>query len=236
MVDAGHFFTIFSVVLVSFSLALTELFWYYSTPQGSSLECNKEANATTCKNVFSDITTSFFGLFWSLFGHIDLSAIPYSGQLVFAYWVGVVLLGIFHLFAIIILINMLIAMMARSFDATSENREVEWKFHRTAVWITYIQRDFTRPSPMNLLPNPYDFYRLLRQFFEWVVFWCRRKFVSRICRPQNDLKTEERFERSEQTRRESRFVIKKNVRDRLLETVESTLVKRYKFGKLLKDA
>lgn len=50
---------------------------------------------------------------------------------------------------------MLIAMMSKTYEDTSENEEIAWKFHRTSVWIRYIRREVVRPPPMNLFPNPW---------------------------------------------------------------------------------
>ena len=40
------------------------------------------------------------------------------------------MVGLYHFAAIIILVNMLIAMMSNSFQKTHDHAEREWKFHR----------------------------------------------------------------------------------------------------------
>ena len=117
-----------------------------------------------CTVSLSTISSSLGDLFWSLFGYLELTHVPYNERLAFAYWSGLTLLGTYHVVAVIILINMLIAMMAKTFDRTSQNKDVEWKFNRTVVWIRFIRRECTRPPTMSLLPIPYAVFRLLERF------------------------------------------------------------------------
>ena len=48
---------------------------------------------------------------------------------------------------------MLIAMMAKSFDAINENKLIEWKYYRTLLWLRFIRQEMTLPPPMNIIPN-----------------------------------------------------------------------------------
>ena len=59
--------------------------------------------------------------------------------------------------AIIVLVNLLIAMMSKTHDAVVEHdvREREWTYHMTNVWVKFIRRDFVAPIPVCLLPNIY---------------------------------------------------------------------------------
>lgn len=67
---------------------------------------------------------------------------------------GLLLLAVYHVLAIIVLLNVIIAMMSRTFEKVSANEEEQWKFNRTSVWVRFIRREITRPPPMNLIPNP----------------------------------------------------------------------------------
>lgn len=65
--------------------------------------------------------------------------------------------GLFHAWAVVVMLNMLIAMMSHSFDRVRDNAEVEWKFHRTHTWMKFIRKGiYPRPPPMNLIPSPRD--------------------------------------------------------------------------------
>ena len=232
--DVLQFLGIFFVVLFSFALGMTELFWYYGTPKGKSVHCHSKNNVTdNCLKVFTGLGSSMGDLFWSLFGYLELSEIPSNDQLTFSYYDGFVLLGTYHVFAVIILINMLIAMMALSFEVTSENRDAEWKFHRTVVWISYVQREFTRPPPMNLLPNLYAVFFKLRKFFRWIFFSLCRCNATWFRRRQRSRSETEQLQRQFKDMERESFYIKKNLRKLRSQEVEAALVERYKFGKLL---
>ena len=168
LLDFIQFFCIFGVIIFSFSLALTDLFWYYDTSEGNGVLCPSENGTISCSVVFPTILSSLYSLFWSIFGYFNLSDILFTDQLAFVHACGSALLGTYHVIAVIILINMLIAMMARTFEARSKKRDAEWKFHRTVVWIRFIQREFTRPPPMNLIPNPYTTCKHLIRFWKFL--------------------------------------------------------------------
>lgn len=76
---------------------------------------------------------------------------------------GRLLIAVYHIVAIIVVLNMLIAMMSKSYEITSENEEREWLFHRTNLWIRHIRGDAILPPPMNLIPNPYWLFSALKE-------------------------------------------------------------------------
>ena len=60
---------------------------------------------------------------------------------------------IFHGWAVVVMLNVLVAMLSHSFDRVRNNAELEWKFHRSKTWMKYIQKGVSRPPPMNLFPS-----------------------------------------------------------------------------------
>lgn len=107
--------------------------------------------------------------------------------------VGIALIAIYHVMIIIVLVNMLIAMMSHSFEKIQKFTDVEWKFARTKLWMTYMESDTALPSkrlplfaidlhsssahfshvallhfvvPLNLIPTPRAFINLLGFFRE----------------------------------------------------------------------
>ncbi len=60
--------------------------------------------------------TSFITLFWSLFGLTQLNAVRVGHMQQYTKSMGECLLIVYHAMAIIVLINMLIAMMSNSFQ------------------------------------------------------------------------------------------------------------------------
>jgi len=71
---------------------------------------------------------------------------------------GQVVSMIFHAWAVVVMLNMLVAMLSHSFDRVRNNAELEWKFHRTRTWMKFIRKGvYPRPPPMNLVPSTRDF-------------------------------------------------------------------------------
>lgn len=48
---------------------------------------------------------------------------------------------------------MLIAMMSNSYQIISERSDVEWKFARSQLWMSYFEDGDTVPPPFNMLPT-----------------------------------------------------------------------------------
>ena len=64
---------------------------------------------------------------------------------------------IFHAWSVVVMLNMLVAMMSHSFDRVRNNAELEWKFHRSVMWMKFIRKGiYPRPPPMNLIPSTRD--------------------------------------------------------------------------------
>uniref|UniRef100_H2XL42 Transient receptor ion channel domain-containing protein n=1 Tax=Ciona intestinalis TaxID=7719 RepID=H2XL42_CIOIN len=157
IVDVVQFLCIFGLVMFAFALGLSELYWFYGTNESKVMLCGNGTSASECvqhSSPFSSIGCSLQDLFWALFGHIDIAVLSLSGKHQFTEIVGRSLVATYHVVAIIVMLNMLIAMMSKSYERTSENEEIEWKFHRTAMWIRFIRREVIRPPPMNVFPNP----------------------------------------------------------------------------------
>ena len=162
------FFVVFSLLMFAFSVSLSELYWYFGTERGRNALCAIRNNSTDvqCTGVvFSSIGNSLKALFWALFGYLDLNDVEEDGRNTYLEEMGIFFIGIFHITVIFVLLNMLIAMMTKSFDETVENKETEWKFSRTELWIRFIRNDYSHPPPMNLIPNIYA-------LFSWIISSC----------------------------------------------------------------
>ena len=159
--DAIRFICMFGLILFAFALTLTQLYRDYGLlKEGKLCMVTQENISVICKPAkFSNLGNSLIALFWSLFGYIEVSNdLHLNGTQPLIELFGYVVIATYHVTAIIILINMLIAMMAKSFEVTSENKDTEWKFYRTMVWIRFLRREIVRPPPMNIIPNFRWFY------------------------------------------------------------------------------
>ena len=163
--DAFRFICMFGLILFAFALTLTQLYRDYGLLKEGKLCMVTQKNISViCKPAkFSNLGNSLIALFWSLFGYIEVSNdLHLNGTQPLIELFGYVVIATYHVTAIIILINMLIAMMAKSFEITSENEDTEWKFYRTMVWIRFLRREIVRPPPMNIIPNFRWFYNVLK--------------------------------------------------------------------------
>ncbi|XP_054708929.1 transient-receptor-potential-like protein [Uloborus diversus] len=159
IIDIAKFLFIFFLVLTSFACGLNQLYWYYDSNTefcetkvvaGENITFNCQYNP----DAFMTIGNTFATLFWSLFG---ISS-PKSTDLVeddfFIETVGQGLFMSYHVTAIVVLINMLIAMMTKSFQVIEDHADREWKFARSKLWMGYFDDGSTLPPPFNLIISP----------------------------------------------------------------------------------
>ncbi|XP_041734640.2 short transient receptor potential channel 2-like [Coregonus clupeaformis] len=107
---------------------------------------------------------TFNFLFWTMFGASNQGYTDMP-DFVLAQFVGRVLYGVFTLVIVIILLNMLIAMITNSFQKIEDDADVEWKFARSKLYLSYFREGSTIPVPFNLIPSPKALLYLLRGFF-----------------------------------------------------------------------
>lgn len=62
--------------------------------------------------------------------------------------------GSYSVINVIVLLNLLIAMMSNSYAMIDEHSDVEWKFARTRLWMSYFEESATLPPPFNIFPTP----------------------------------------------------------------------------------
>ncbi|XP_036817775.1 short transient receptor potential channel 2-like [Oncorhynchus mykiss] len=115
---------------------------------------------------------TFSFLFWTMFGASNQGYVDMP-DFVLAQFVGRVLYGVFTLVIVIILLNMLIAMITNSFQKIEDDADVEWKFARSKLYLSYFREGSTIPVPFNLVPSPKALFYLLRGFF----CCCNRKKI-----------------------------------------------------------
>lgn len=156
LIDIAKFLFIFFLVLTSFACGLNQLYWYYNPS-------NNPGN-----RAFATLGASYGTLFWSLFSLTQLRDIKIEDGPKFTELMGELLFMAYHAMAIIVLINMLIAMMSNSYQEIENHADMEWKFARSKLWMGYFDEGSTLPPPFNLVISPksvYYFLRMLKQLF-----------------------------------------------------------------------
>lgn len=104
--------------------SLNNLYWYYLSNVRNNVEVDKHvdpethSSITRAEEAFGTIGSTFQTIFWSIFGlgeseNIELK--PFENDV--TEFFGLILYGTFHIASIIVLLNMLIAMMTRSYES-----------------------------------------------------------------------------------------------------------------------
>uniref|UniRef100_A0A7N5JM65 Transient receptor ion channel domain-containing protein n=1 Tax=Ailuropoda melanoleuca TaxID=9646 RepID=A0A7N5JM65_AILME len=114
---------------------------------------------------------TFRFLFWTMFGMEEHSVVDMP-QFLVPEFVGRALYGIFTIVMVIVLLNMLIAMITNSFQKIEDDADVEWKFARSKLYLSYFREGLTLPVPFNVLPSPKGLFYLLRKIFRFICCCC----------------------------------------------------------------
>lgn len=105
-----------------------------------------------CQSLHSLFETSQ-SLFWASFGLVDLVSFDLQGIKGFTRFWALLMFGSYSVINIIVLLNMLIAMMSNSYQIISDKSDVEWKFARSQLWMSYFEDGGTLPPPFNMCPT-----------------------------------------------------------------------------------
>ncbi|XP_028823512.1 transient receptor potential cation channel subfamily C member 2b [Denticeps clupeoides] len=114
---------------------------------------------------------TFRFLYWTMFGMSNQDYVDMN-EFVLAELVGRVLYGIFTLVIVIVLLNMLIAMITNSFQKIEDDADVEWKFARSKLYLSYFREGLTMPVPFNIIPSPKAMFYLIRGIFRRICCCC----------------------------------------------------------------
>ncbi|XP_043484269.1 transient receptor potential-gamma protein isoform X3 [Leptopilina heterotoma] len=165
VMDIMKFFFLYVLVLFAFSCGLNQLLWYYAdlekkkcptasaNPQNANVT-NMDPNACIVWRRFANLFETIQTLFWAVFGLVDLESFELDGIKIFTRFWGMLMFGTYSVINIVVLLNLLIAMMNHSYQLISERADVEWKFARSKLWISYFEEGGTVPPPFNIIPTP----------------------------------------------------------------------------------
>ncbi|XP_051535530.1 short transient receptor potential channel 4-like [Myxocyprinus asiaticus] len=152
LLDILKFLFIYCLVLLAFANGLNQLYFYYETSSDSTnckgIRCERQNNA------FSTLFETLQSLFWSIFGLISLYVTNVQADHKFTEFVGATMFGTYNVISLVVLLNMLIAMMNNSYQHIADHADIEWKFARTKLWMSYFDEGGTLPPPFNIIPSP----------------------------------------------------------------------------------
>ncbi|KAI4815995.1 hypothetical protein KUCAC02_006116 [Chaenocephalus aceratus] len=156
LLDILKFLFIYCLVLLAFANGLNQLYFYYVD---ESLPCYG-VRCLQQNNAFSTLFQTLQSLFWSIFGLISLHVTNVKPDHKFTEFVGSTMFGTYNVISLVVLLNMLIAMMNNSYQHIADHADIEWKFARTKLWMSYFEEGGTLPSPFNILPSPKSVFYL----------------------------------------------------------------------------
>ncbi|XP_078603414.1 transient-receptor-potential-like protein [Branchiostoma floridae x Branchiostoma japonicum] len=152
------------LVFVRFDAAVMTLFWSLFKLIGQeTLDMPKNAFL-----VFVRFDAAVMTLFWSLFKLIGQETLDMEEKNAFLVSTGSLLLGAYQIAAVVILLNQLIATMADSFQDIDTHADMEWKYARTKLWLSYFDNGTTLPPPYNVIVTPKSIYYFLKYVYRAV--------------------------------------------------------------------
>uniref|UniRef100_A0A674N7J1 Transient receptor potential cation channel subfamily C member 7 n=1 Tax=Takifugu rubripes TaxID=31033 RepID=A0A674N7J1_TAKRU len=159
--DIFKFMVIFIMVFVAFMIGMFNLYSYYLGAKYNP--------------AFTTVEESFKTLFWSIFGLSEVISVVLKYDHKFIENIGYVLYGVYNVTMVVVLLNMLIAMINSSYQEIEEDADVEWKFARAKLWLSYFDEGRTLPAPFNLVPSPKSFYYLVLRTKSCLIRVCKAK-------------------------------------------------------------
>ncbi|XP_067652080.1 short transient receptor potential channel 7-like isoform X1 [Haliotis asinina] len=171
--DILKFAVIFLVLFIAFMVGLHNLYWYYPASTRGMVEMSQHNITTTAEKYFGIPDITFRTVFWSMLGRGEHTSVELGDfNNYFTQNVGYWIFGAYNVAIVIVLLNMLIAMMTRSFEIIQAQADTEWKFARSKLYMEYIKDDSTLPVPFNVVPTPKCAYYAARFVFR--LFCCSK--------------------------------------------------------------
>lgn len=102
---------------------------------------------------FSNVFESSQTLFWATFGLSDLENFDLTGIRQYTRFWALLMFGCYCFINVIVVLNLLIAMMNHSYVKIWKKSDIEWKFARTRLWMSYFDTGSTVPAPFNIIPS-----------------------------------------------------------------------------------
>ncbi|KAM9788462.1 short transient receptor potential channel 4-like [Neosynchiropus ocellatus] len=171
LLDILKFLFIYCLVLLAFANGLNQLYFYYETKASDERGKCKGIRCVEQNNAFSTLFETLQSLFWSIFGLISLYVTNVDADHQFTEFVGATMFGTYNIISLVVLLNMLIAMMNNSYQHIADHADIEWKFARTKLWMSYFEEGATLPPPFNIVPSP--------KLFWYLMCWLRKQVCKR---------------------------------------------------------
>uniref|UniRef100_A0AAZ3NZS3 Transient receptor ion channel domain-containing protein n=1 Tax=Oncorhynchus tshawytscha TaxID=74940 RepID=A0AAZ3NZS3_ONCTS len=213
LLDILKFLFIYCLVLLAFANGLNQLYFYYETNASDEPNNCKGIRCEKQNNAFSTLFETLQSLFWSIFGLLNLYVTNVKARHEFTEFVGATMFGTYNVISLVVLLNMLIAMMNNSYQLIADHADIEWKFARTKLWMSYFDEGGTLPPPFNIVPSPKSVW--------YLCLWVHHRLCRRGAPPAGD--TDKHHDLQEFTERHADSLIQ----NQHYQEVIRSLVKRY---------
>ena len=147
------------VVLWSFSVGMVFLFhssalYEKEVQKWDERSGNSSSIDMVLSGGYNGLPATMVTLAWASMNMVGLKSLDGFDDGTMIHLWSAVLFTLYHGVAMIVLLNMLIAMMSNSYQQIENNIEVEHKFARTKLWCQYVGDDNNvLPCPFNILPS-----------------------------------------------------------------------------------
>ncbi|KAM4664547.1 short transient receptor potential channel 5 [Discoglossus pictus] len=186
LLDILKFLFIYCLVLLAFANGLNQLYFYYETSASEEPNNCKGIRCEKQNNAFSTLFETLQSLFWSVFGLLNLYVTNVKARHEFTEFVGATMFGTYNVISLVVLLNMLIAMMNNSYQLIADHADIEWKFARTKLWMSYFDEGGTLPPPFNIVASPKSIWYLCK----WIRYkLCPGKHSEDFQKQHENLKT-----------------------------------------------
>ncbi|XP_069798877.1 short transient receptor potential channel 5 isoform X2 [Dendropsophus ebraccatus] len=186
LLDILKFLFIYCLVLLAFANGLNQLYFYYETSASEEPNNCKGIRCEKQNNAFSTLFETLQSLFWSVFGLLNLYVTNVKARHEFTEFVGATMFGTYNVISLVVLLNMLIAMMNNSYQLIADHADIEWKFARTKLWMSYFDEGGTLPPPFNIIASPKSIWYLCK----WIHYQlCPGKREEEFQKQHENLKT-----------------------------------------------
>uniref|UniRef100_A0A8C6XSW5 Ion transport domain-containing protein n=1 Tax=Naja naja TaxID=35670 RepID=A0A8C6XSW5_NAJNA len=165
--DMIRFMFIMMIILTAFLCGMNNIYVHYQESER-----------------LGSFNETFRFLFWTMMGMEEHKVIDMP-QFFMAELVGRVLYGIFTIVMVVVLLNMLIAMITNSFQKIENDADVEWKFARSKLYLSFFREGLTLPVPFNIIPTPKSIFYAIRGSFHFMC--CRKSKKSQKYPPINTI-------------------------------------------------
>lgn len=195
MYDVGKFALYFFFIFLGFAVSFTKLYTQYLA--GRSYFLSHFENATS-EHHAGNLGESMSEIFWALFGELDRDyfRLPEKGFEILTI-ANLIIFGAFNIAAVLVALNMLIAILNESYSRISETLYTSWKFLRAKMWLRWIQKKGVLPPPINVFYVFRAVYRVVKHLAS-----------GRGCRAEESIETTDPEKEEFTSKRERREVIR----------------------------